>query len=41
MQVYEFLLDIKNHIIMKKEFMCEHDHVRFNKCWGELAECIL
>jgi hypothetical protein len=41
MHVYEFLLDIKNRIIMKKHIMCEHDDKRFNKCWGELAECIL
>jgi exonuclease III len=41
MHVYEFLLEIKNRIIMKREIMCEYDHTRFNKCWGELASCIL
>jgi hypothetical protein len=41
MQVYEFLLEIKNRIIMKKEIMCEDEHKRFNKCWGELAECLM
>jgi hypothetical protein len=41
MHVYEFLLEIKNRIIMKKELMCEHDDTRFNKCWGELANCLL
>ena len=41
MHVYEFLLEIKNWLLMKKEIMCKDNYQRFDKCWGELADCLI
>ena len=41
MHVYGLLLEVKQRIIMKKEFKYETDQKQFNARWGELAECLL
>jgi hypothetical protein len=41
MHVYELLLEVKQRIIMKREFKYETDQKQFNARWGELAECLL
>jgi hypothetical protein len=41
MHVYEFLLEIKQRLIMKRDYKYELDHKQFNTRWGELADCLI
>ena len=41
MHVYELLLEVKQRIIMKREFKYETNQKQFNARWGELSECLL
>jgi hypothetical protein len=41
MDTFEFLLEIKNQLIMKKNIIDVEKHQQFALKWGELAECFL
>jgi exonuclease III len=41
MDTYDFLLEMKNRLIMKKEIIDVEKQKQFDLRWGELAECLL